>query len=130
MINRPWKVIIGLYWRDEHSINTFKDNYIEVWATAFRDEVQAITVDASTSRSLKGNLKLSRRVIQDENNLLYMNLEQQDGTDNQILYYQNKTAVSLSLSAPNMPDFEILKNNGENIQLFIHGKFMLILKPL
>ena len=93
---------------------TIRD-YAEVFAAAYRDSVDALTIDSGSGRSREDNIRLAKSVVTDNTNLLYFNMAKQNfnQTDHLHFYDRNHSMYQYRHSS-NSPEWEWLENIGED----------------
>ncbi len=91
-------------------VNIFTyDSYVEVWSAAYRNEIDAITIEGGGSQSRAQNLTLAKSVITADTSLLYTNTDRQNGGDNNELYYFDRLEVKTKpLNTSGFPVLELL----------------------
>ncbi|WP_041524099.1 LamG-like jellyroll fold domain-containing protein [Gilvimarinus agarilyticus] len=79
-------------------------DFPEVFVSALREHVDAITVEGSSARSKSQTIVLSRQMVQKNNNLLDINLARQSTTSNYITYADQSYLTYMPTTVTEFPN--------------------------
>lgn len=89
--------------------------YSEIFAAAYRDSVDALTVDSGSGRSREANIELARSVVEDNTNLLYFSMAEQNLIQDDYLHFYDRNNSSYRYRHDSaLPGWEWLANIGED----------------
>ncbi|CAA0122162.1 Uncharacterised protein [Halioglobus japonicus] len=89
--------------------------FTEVWAAAYRNEIDAIVIEGSGSKSRVENLVLAKQAAEANSSLIYTNLDRQNEENYPLIWFFNAGDISFRDPAtPNFPQYEWLGETGED----------------